>query len=107
VVPHPIQQNKVERTNIKSVVGLTRRRIVPIHHKPQLPTLIPTNHVPIVMHMGMMLIIASDFTHNYNKANHRTPMLIRAKRGKVQLAKGQPSSQLKANPTPWRLNLHE
>jgi hypothetical protein len=41
------------------------------------------------MHMGMMLIIASHFTHNYDKANHRTPMpvsakvLRRPKKGKV------------------------
>jgi hypothetical protein len=79
----------VEKKNVGGVVGLTRRRIVPIHHKPQLPTLIPPNHVPIVMHMGMILIIASHFTQNYGKANHRTLMPIRAKvlqrakRGKV------------------------
>jgi hypothetical protein len=34
VVSYPIQQNKVERKNVGGVVGLTRRRIVPIHHKP-------------------------------------------------------------------------
>jgi hypothetical protein len=56
-----IQQNKVEKKNV-GVVGFIRKTIVPIHHKPQLPTLIPTNHVPIVMHMGMMPIIASHFT---------------------------------------------
>jgi len=60
VIPHPIQWNKVEKTNVGSVVGLTRR-MVPIHHKPQLPTLTPTNHVPIAMYMGMMSIIASHF----------------------------------------------
>jgi hypothetical protein len=69
----------VERTSVRGVVGLTRRRTVPIHHKPQLPALIPANHVPIVVHMGMMLIIASHFTYNYNKANHQTPMPVRAK----------------------------
>jgi hypothetical protein len=89
VVPHLIQQNRVERKTVGGVVGLTRRKTIPIHHKPQLPTLIPTNHVRIVMHMGMMLIIASHFTQNYGKANHRTPMPIkshvmgRAKKGKV------------------------
>jgi hypothetical protein len=88
----------VERTNVGGVVGFIRRKIVLIHHKPQLPTLIPTNHVPIVMHMGMMPIIASHFTQNYGKASHKTPMPIRAKvmgrakRGKVQLIKGQPPS---------------
>jgi hypothetical protein len=88
----------VERTNVGGVVGLTRKRIVPIFHKPQLPTLIPVIHVPIVMHMGMMPIIASNFTQNYCKANHRTLMLVmpkvlgRVKRGKVQLTKGEPPS---------------
>ncbi len=46
---------------------------------PQLPTLIPINHVPIVMHMGMMSIIASHLTQNYNKVNHKTSMLARGK----------------------------
>jgi hypothetical protein len=79
----------MERKNVGGVVGIIRKRIVPIHHKPQLATLIPASHVPIVMHMGMMPIIASHFTHNYGKANHRTPMPVRtkvsgrAKRGKV------------------------
>jgi hypothetical protein len=79
----------VERTNVGGVVGLTRKKIVPVHHKPQFPTLILANHVPIVMHMGMMPIIASHFTQNYGKANHRTSMpkrtkvLGRTKRGKV------------------------
>jgi len=62
--------------------------------------------------MGMMPIIVSHFTKNYGKANHRTLMPVKAKvlgrvkRGKVQPTKGQPLSQLKANPTPWRLSLH-
>jgi hypothetical protein len=79
----------MERTNVGGVVGLIRRRTIPIHHKPQLATIIPTSRVPIVMHMGMMPIIASHFTQNYGKANHRTPrpvktkVLGRAKRGKV------------------------
>ncbi len=71
-------------------MGLTRKMTIPIHHKPQFPTLILASHVPIVMHMGMMLIIVShDFTQNYGKANHRTLMLVKAKvlgrvkRGKV------------------------
>ncbi len=79
----------MEKTNVGGVVGLTKRETVPIHHKPQLPTLIPPSDVPIVMHMGMMLIIASHFIQNYRKVNHKTPMPIRAKvlggarRGKV------------------------
>jgi hypothetical protein len=66
----------VEKRNVAGVVGLTRRNIIPIYHKLQLPTPILVNHVPIVMHMGMVLIIASHFTHNNNKANHKTPMSI-------------------------------
>jgi len=78
------------------VVGLIRRRVVPIHHKPQLPTPIQASHVPIKMHMGMMAINVSHFTHNYGRANQRTPMPIRikvlgrAKKGKVLPTKGQP-----------------
>jgi hypothetical protein len=79
---------------------------------PQIPTLILTSHVPIVMHMGMMTIIAPHFTQNYNKVNQRPPMLVKAKvsrkakKGKVWPTKGWPPSQLKVNPTPWRLGLH-
>jgi hypothetical protein len=62
VVPHPILWNKVEKTNVGGVVDLIRRRTIPIHHKPQLPTLILASHVPIIMHMGMMPIIVSHFT---------------------------------------------
>jgi hypothetical protein len=79
----------VEKTSVEGVVGSTRR-IIPIHHMPQLPTLIPTNHGPIVMHMGMMPIIVLHFTQNYDKANHirliqvRANIWGRARRGKVQ-----------------------
>ncbi len=79
-------------------MGLTRKRTIPIHHKPQLPTLIIAIHVPIVMHMCMMLIVSSHFTYNYSKGSHRTAMLVRAKvlgraiRGKVQQTKGWPPS---------------
>jgi hypothetical protein len=62
VVPHPISWNKVEKTNVGGVVDFIRRRTIPIHHKPQLPTLILASHVPIIMHMGMMPIIVSHFT---------------------------------------------
>jgi hypothetical protein len=34
VVPHPIQENKVEKKNVGGVVGFIRRNIIPIHHKP-------------------------------------------------------------------------
>jgi hypothetical protein len=78
----------VEKKIVEGVVGFTRKMIIPIHHKPQLPTLILVRHVPIVMHMGMMLIIVSHFTHNYGKASHRTPMLVMAKvLGKVRRGK--------------------
>jgi hypothetical protein len=84
----------VEKTSVGGVVGLTKKRTVPIHHRPRLPTLIPTSHVPIIMYMGMMLIIASHLTQNYSKANHKTPMLIKAKvpgrvrKGKVLSTRG-------------------
>jgi hypothetical protein len=62
--------------------------IVPIHHMPQLPTLIPTKDVPIVMHMGMTPIIVLHITQNYGRVNHRTPMPIRAKvLGRVKTGK--------------------
>ncbi len=55
---------------------------------PQLPTLILTRDVATVMHMGMMPIIALHVTQNYGRANHRTPMLIRAKvLGRVKMGK--------------------
>jgi hypothetical protein len=44
--------------------------------------------------MGMLLIITSHFAHSYDKANHKTPMPIKAKvmgkarRGKVLPTKG-------------------
>ncbi len=60
-------------------MGLIRRRIVLIHYRPQPPTLTLISHVPIAMHMGMMSIIVSHFTHSYNKAIHRTLMLVKAK----------------------------
>ncbi len=55
---------------------------------------ISTNHVPITIYMGMLLIITSHFAHSYDKANHKTPMPIKAKvmgkarRGKVLPTKG-------------------
>jgi hypothetical protein len=92
--------------------GPHKKNKIPIHHRPQLPTLIPTIHVPIVMHMNKMPIIALHFIWNYNTTNHGTPMLVgakvlgKARRGKMWPTNVQPPSQLKANPTPWRLGLH-
>jgi hypothetical protein len=54
VVPHPIEWNNVDKTNVGGVVSLTRKKIVLIDHMPKLPTLIPANHVPIVIRMGMI-----------------------------------------------------
>jgi hypothetical protein len=56
------------------------KRIVLIRHKPQPPTLILANHVPIAMHMGMMPITTSHFTQDYNMASHRTPTLVKRKK---------------------------
>jgi hypothetical protein len=98
VVPHFIQRNKVEKKSVRGVVGLTRKKIDPIHHMPQPPTMIPTNHVTIVMHMGMMSIIASHFTHNCGWVSHKTlepiwaKVLGRARRRKMWATKGRPPS---------------
>jgi hypothetical protein len=59
------------------VVGFIRKKTIKIHHKPQPPTLIPTSHVPIAMHMGGMPITTSHFTHNYKKANPKILMPIK------------------------------
>jgi len=102
----------VEKTIVAGEGDFIRNKIVPIHHKSQPPTLILATHVPIIMHMGMMLITVSHFIMSCSRASHRTPMLVRAKvlgkarRGKVWPTKGQPPNQLKANSTPWRLGLH-
>jgi hypothetical protein len=65
------------------------------------------------MYMGMMLIIISHFIHSYGKTSHKTPMLVRAKvmgmarKIKVMPIRGQPLNQCRANPTPWKLGLHD
>jgi hypothetical protein len=59
----------VEKTNVGGAMGFIRIFFVKIHHKPQPSTLIPTSHVPIAMHMGMMPIITPHFTHNYDRAS--------------------------------------
>ncbi len=102
----------MEKTTVASEGDFITNKIVPIHHKPQPPTLILATHVPIIMHIGMMSITISHFIKSYNRANHKTPMLVRAKvlgkakRGKVWPTRGQPPNQLRANSTPWRLGLH-
>jgi hypothetical protein len=58
-------------------MGYIEKRIALIHHMPLLLNLIPTNHVPIVMLVGMMKIIYSHHIWNYDKANHKPPMLVR------------------------------
>ncbi len=73
-----IQYNKVIKINVKGALGLVRR-ITLIHHKSQPLTLTLTNHVPIVVHMGMIMIITSHFTQSYNMANHIIPMLTRVR----------------------------
>jgi hypothetical protein len=78
MVSHHILQNKAVKTNVKGVVGFIRR-ITLIHQKPQPLTLTPTNHVPIAMHMGMIIIIISHFTQSYDMANHITLMLARVR----------------------------
>jgi hypothetical protein len=56
------------------------------------------NRIPIVKFMGMMGIIVLPFIQNLNKVNHKQPLvgkvkiLEKAKLGKVQPIKGQPSS---------------
>lgn len=56
------------------------------------------NHIPIVKFMGMMQIIVLPFIQNLNKFDHKQPMvgkvkiLEKAKMGKVQPIKSQPSS---------------
>jgi len=59
--------------------GFHKKKDCPNPPQAIIPTLIPANHVPIVMYMGMMLIIVSHFTQNYGKANHKTLMPVRAK----------------------------
>jgi hypothetical protein len=51
---HHIPLNKEGRENVGDVVGFTIRKIALIHFKLTTPTLILTNHVSIIMCMGMM-----------------------------------------------------
>jgi hypothetical protein len=60
-------------------MGFIEKMIVLIHHKPLLLNFIPINHVPIVILVGMMQIIDSHHIWNYDKANHKPPMLVRVR----------------------------
>jgi hypothetical protein len=48
--------------------------IIPL--KPPLQTLTLTNHVPIVIHMGVMYIIVSHSIWNNSKTNHKPPINV-------------------------------
>jgi hypothetical protein len=60
-------------------VGYIESVIVPIHLKPLPSTLTLAIHVPIVICMGMMQIIVSRCIQNFNKANYKWPMLVKAR----------------------------
>jgi hypothetical protein len=87
VVLHHILLNRGDKTIIEGVVGFIEKRTILIHRKPLLPTLIPTNHVPIVIFMCMMQIIVSHFIQSCNKVNHKSQMPIKAKKGGVHPTK--------------------
>jgi hypothetical protein len=83
----------MEKTIVAGERDFIRNKTIPIHHKPQPPTLILATHVPIIMHMGMMSITISHFIKSYNRANHMTPMLIRVKvLGKARKGKVGPTT---------------
>jgi hypothetical protein len=77
VPPHHILLNREEKTIIGSLVCHIKNEIALIHFKPQTLTLTLVEHVPIVIHMGMIYIIAPYCIQNYGKANHKWPMLIK------------------------------
>lgn len=52
--PYYIPMNKMEKTNVESVVGRIKNKIVSTHLKPSLPTLILPNHLPMTTHMDMI-----------------------------------------------------
>ncbi len=84
--------SKGEKTNVGGVMGLIKRGIGLIHHMPLLLTLIViSHHVPIVILIGMMQIIDSHYIQNYNRANQRPLILVKAKvMGQVKRGKTQP-----------------
>jgi hypothetical protein len=81
----------MEKTNVESVVGRIKNKIVSTHLKPSLPTLILPNHLPMTTHMDMIWIIFSHYIQSCNMANHKPQMLKRAKDlGKFKREKMQP-----------------
>jgi hypothetical protein len=85
----------MDKTNVEGVVGHIKNKIVSTHLKPSLPTLILTNHLPIITHMDMMWIIVSHYIQSCDMANHKLQMLRRAmdlkkfKKEKVQPTRDQ------------------
>jgi len=78
----------VEKTNVGGVVSLTRKRIVPIDHMLELPTLISTSHVPIVIHMGMITKRKLE-KNNYHLqlfSSCKKHLLLKIAYGNIQLA---------------------
>jgi hypothetical protein len=60
-------------------MGVIRKRTTLIHHKPLPPTLILANHILTATLMGMLRIIVSHFTQNYDINNHKLPMMLKDK----------------------------
>jgi hypothetical protein len=63
------------------------------------------------MHLGMMQIIISHSIHNCGKVNPKLLRLAKVKflgkKAKRQPIRGELPNQLKANPTPCKLSLHD
>jgi hypothetical protein len=60
--PYYIPSKKMEKTNVEGVVGHIKNKIVLTQLKLSPPTLILTNHLPIITHMDMMSIIVSHYS---------------------------------------------
>jgi hypothetical protein len=54
---------------LRGVMDLIRRKTTLIHYMPLPPIVIPTNHVPIVILIGMMQIIVTNYIWNYGINN--------------------------------------
>ncbi len=76
VPPHHISLNKGGKTSVGGVVDCNRNGTTIIPLKPPPPTLTLTNHVPIIIHMGVMYIIVSHSTRNNSKTNHKPPINV-------------------------------
>jgi hypothetical protein len=79
VLIHHTPLNKGEKTSVGGVMEHIENKIVLIPFKPPLPTLTLTNHVPIVIHMGMMQIIISYCIQNFGRPDHKLLMPIKPK----------------------------